>query len=307
VPCDTPLEVCPSVGGQAYGVRVRAHGVLNEIPGAGASDHLCWVYDDDEVFDRAVRQFLAGGLERGERLLCVGDRVIDSLRSEADVLGGVDALIARGALQTLSLADAYEASVEFMPEEQWAFYDAATRQAIDDGYRGLRVVAEVSALAADPATRSDLMRWEQLADEYIARGTGFTAMCAYRSDLAAAALADVASVHPLVHAPEGASSFRVFAQDDHIALTGSVDTFSAERFGRVLASSPVGHRDAVLDLSLADFLDVAGSRTIARWARGLAAQSVPVELRGASPLFVRMWRLLSLDDIAPVTFAVSPA
>jgi hypothetical protein len=151
------------------------------------------------------------------------------------------------------------------------------------------------------------MRWEQLADEYIAQGHGFTAMCAYRSDLAAAALADVASVHPLVRAPAGVSSFRVFAEDGRIVLAGSVDTFSADRLAGVLASSPVGDHGAVLDLSLVEFLDVAGSRAIARWAQGLAARSVPVELRGASPLFVRMWRLLSLGDIAPVTFMGSPA
>jgi hypothetical protein len=284
---------------------VRAHGILNDIPEAGTTEHVCWVYDDDAAFDRAVRQFLAGGLERRERLLCVGDRVIDSIRSEADAFGGLDALIARGALQTLSLAEAYEASLAFVPEEQWAFYDAATRKAIDDGYRGLRVVAEVSGLAADPATRADLIRWEQLADDYIAQGNGFTAMCAYRSDLAEAALADVASVHPLVRAPEGVSTFRVFAEDDHIALAGSVDTFSAERLGRVLAASPVDHRGAVLDLCLADFLDVAAARAIAQWAQMLEARSVPVQLRGASPLFVRMWTLLALGDIAPVTFAAS--
>ena len=58
---------------------MRAHGVLTAIPEAGASDHLCWVYEDDAAFDHAAREFLAGGLARGERLLCVGERVIDSL------------------------------------------------------------------------------------------------------------------------------------------------------------------------------------------------------------------------------------
>ena len=46
----------------------------------------------------------------------------------------------------------------FAPEQQLAFFDAATRQAVDDGFTGLRVAAEVSALAADPETRPALVR-----------------------------------------------------------------------------------------------------------------------------------------------------
>ena len=70
---------------------MRAHGVLSGFPAAGASDHVCWVYDDDAAFDAAVREFLTGGLDRCERLLCVGERVIDSLRGQLPPFGDVDA------------------------------------------------------------------------------------------------------------------------------------------------------------------------------------------------------------------------
>jgi anti-anti-sigma factor len=283
--------------------RVRAHGLLSELPGAEATDHICWVYDDDDAFDAAVREFLAGGLARGERLLCVGERVIDSLTGDTAPLEGVEALIAGGRLMTLTLAEAYDATGTFVPERQLAFYDEATRRAISDGYRGLRVVAEVSSLAADPARRSDLIRWEHLADEFVAHGPGFSAMCAYRGDLPREALADVVAVHPLVHAPESVLSFRLFFDDHRIVLAGSVDTFSADRLACVLASSPLDPDAAVLDLSPLEFLDVAGCRALARWARALRARSVPLEVVGASPLVRRMWQLLGLGEFAPVAFA----
>jgi hypothetical protein len=297
-----------SVGGGAYLGCVRAHGVLTEIPGAGTSDHICWVYDeDDAAFDRAVRTFLAGGLDRGERLLCVGERVIDSISTDADGLGDAEALIARGALRTLTTAQAYEAASTFVAGEQRAYYDAATREAIADGYTGLRVVAEVNALAADPATRAELVQWEHLADDFIAEGGGFTAMCAYSGELPGEALADVATVHPLVHAPAGIPPFQVFFDDNRVALTGSVDTFSADRLARVLASSPVGAQGAVLDLGRVQFVDVAASRVIARWAQDLNARSLPLEVRGASPLLRRMWQVLALGEIAPVRFVGAAA
>jgi STAS domain len=76
-----------------------------------------------------------------------------------------------------------------------------------------------------------------------------------------------------------------------------VDTFSADRLAHVLAASPVGATGAVLDVSLLEFADVAGCRALALWARGLADRSLPVEVRGASPLFRRMWDVLALGAV----------
>ncbi|SOD98462.1 STAS domain-containing protein [Blastococcus haudaquaticus] len=259
--------------------------------------------EDDDAFDAAVREFLAGGVARGERLLCVGERVIESLDGGIAPLGDTDALIADGALSTLTLAEAYEATGTFTPEAQFAFYDEATRTAIADGYRGLRVVADVGGLAVDPGTRDVLIRWEHLADEYMAQGSGMSAMCTYHRGIPQAALAAATSVHPLVHAPEAPPPFQVFFDDDRVALVGSVDTFGADRLARVLASSPVSGDRAVLDLGRLEFVDVAGSRVIAHWAQDLDRRSLPLEVRGASPLLRRMWQVLGLGDVAAVRFA----
>lgn len=286
---------------------MRTHGLVTDVPEAEATDHVCWVHDGDgNAFDEAVGRFLAGGLDRGERLLCVGDRVIESLRSPAAAFPDVDALLADGTLEMRPIGDAYKASAQFSPDEQFAFYDAATRRALDEGYRGLRVVAEISALAADPVHRPALVHWEHLADRYVASGAGFTAMCAYSHELPRDVLDDVTAVHPRVHAPERAPAFQLFfAEDGGLALAGSVDTLSAERLARVLASSPVTPPRVVLDLGALEFVDIAGCRVLARWVAGLSARSVAVELVATSPLVRRMWRLLTLEAVAPVTFTGS--
>jgi anti-anti-sigma factor len=283
---------------------VRAHGLVTDVPVPGAGDHVCWVYDgDDDAFDRAVGRFLTGGLERGERLLAVGARVIDSLRRSSTGLGDVDALLTDGTLRTLELGAAYDTSTAFSPDEQFAYYDAETQRALADGYSGLRVVAEISALAADPAARPALVRWEHLADDYVASGSGFTAMCAYSDELTRPALDDVTAVHPLVHSPTGAPAFQVFFDDSgDLALVGSVDTFSADRLARVLAASPADASGVVLDLGRIEFMDVAGCRALARWAASLGARSIPVTVDGASRLVRRMWQVLDLDALAEVTF-----
>jgi len=286
---------------------VRAQGRLADLTTVPAADHVCWVYDDDASFDAAVRDFIEAGLARGDRLLCVGERVIDSLRGQHALLRDVESLLAEGALETLTVAQAYDATGHFCPERQLEFYGTATRRALADGYRGLRVVADVSPLADQPALLSDLLRWEHLADEYIAHGSGFSAMCAYRGELGTDFLGEAASAHPVVHAPDGLPSFRLFFDDGRLAVAGSVDTFSAALMSRALAGCPVTGPRTRLDLRRVEFLDVAACRVLALWAADLRERSVDVEIHGAPHLVRRMWQLLDLSDIAPVSFVEESA
>jgi anti-anti-sigma factor len=271
------------------------------VPDAGPSDHVCWVYDDDRDLTAAIGRFVAGGMARGERVLLVGEGMLDGLGPVTRPFGGTDALVGRGALWDLT--EAYGTAGRFVPEELLAFYEGATRRAIDDGYRGLRVVAEGTALAGDPAHRRDLVRHEHLADALVARGPGFTAMCAYSCHLGQEALSDVASVHPLVHAPEGVPPFQVFFDEGRVVLTGSVDTFTADRLTAVLSDTPVDGERTVLDLGWLDFVDAAGCRVLAHWAQEVCPRPGRLRITGTSRLVERMWRLLTLDEFAPVTFS----
>lgn len=278
---------------------MRAHGRVLDVPQPGTTDHVCWVYEDARDLESAAGRFLAGGLARGERVLLVGDEVTDAVHRDLLPFGGTDALAGTGALEVLDLTAAYQRTEPFTPEQQLEFYGAATRRARADGFAGLRVVAEVTALAADPATRAPLVRWEHLADHFVAQAAGFTAMCAYRGDLSREVLDEIAAVHPVVHGPEGIPSFQVFHEHDRLVLTGSVDFFTADRLHRVLADSPGARGTVVLDLGRLDFVDVAGCRVLAGWAAGLGA---PLQVAGASRLFQRIWQLLDLDLVAPVRF-----
>jgi anti-anti-sigma factor len=112
--------------------------------------------------------------------------------------------------------------------------------------------------------------------------------------------------HPAAHAPAGLAQFRVFFDGDALALAGSVDISDADRLAHMLAESPSAP-SVLLDLSRLEFADVAGSRVIARWATELRARGVPVEIRGASRLFRRIWHVLDLAEVASVAFAEESA
>jgi ABC-type transporter Mla MlaB component len=292
---------------RAYGRAVRLSGVLDDGESLASAlahaDHLCWVYDDPASFADAAQRFLAEGLAAGDRLLCVGDGLAGEFRAAGEPFGPLDRLVERGALCFAPLTGTYADGRAVRPEEQRAFYDAAVRDARAAGYRGLRVVADVTGLAADGEARARLVHWEHVADEYIASGAGLTAMCAYsRGVLDAEALADVTAVHPQVHAPHDRPSFRVWFDGDRAILAGTVDTFAADRLARVLATSPVAAPAVALDLSGVEVVDVGGARVLADWGRSLAERGTTLHLRGAPRALVRIWGLLGLAGRAPVVF-----
>lgn len=281
---------------------MRPTGLLDRPADVERGDHVCWAYDDDAAFEDAALRFLAEGLARGDRLLWVGDGAEDRLRRSSGPLADVDGLTARGALRIVSVAEGYDTAGALTPERQFAFYDAATRRAIDEGFHGLRVVAEITALAAAETQRAQLLRWEHLADDYVAHGPGFTALCAYRRDLLPAdAVADVVSVHPLAHAGGPTGGFRLWFDDGALRLGGDVDAFTADRLGRLLGTTHVAAREVILDLAEVAFIDLAGVRAIASWARALTRRDRRLVLRGASRLFHRMWELLGAAGGATVS------
>jgi ABC-type transporter Mla MlaB component len=282
---------------------VRASGLLDHPAGVERADHVCWAYDDDASFEEAAVRFLGEGLARGDRLLWVGDGAEERLRRSAGPLAAVEELTGRGTLRLLSVGDGYTAAGGFSPGRQLAFYDAATREALRDGHTGLRVVAEVTALAADPARRADLLRWEHLADDYVAHGPGFAALCAYRADhLSPEVVADATAVHPVSPAGRLTADFRLWFDEDRLFLAGEIDASGADRLRRLLESTHLSAPLVCLDLSGLDFADLAGVRALTRWAAGLRAASVRVELIGAPRLFRRIWALLDPGDRVEASF-----
>ena len=224
--------------------------------------HEAFFYRDDDEFVALVSAYLREGLESDEAL------VVIEPRRHLDLLRRELGRDARAA-----------------------------------GFTGLRVVAELTPLARTLPAREGLVQWEHLADELIASGSGMVALCAYRRGaLDARAVADVVAVHPQVHAPLDLPSFRIWFDGPTVVLAGTVDTFSADRLGRVLETCPVGGPVAVLDLTALDVIDVAGCRTLATWARELHDRGIRLVIVGAPRSALRIWRLLGMDGPAPVTF-----
>jgi ABC-type transporter Mla MlaB component len=287
---------------------VRTNGSVQDPLELGSASHLCWPYDDVDEFHDIALGYVADGLMAGERVLCVVDEPVRSSLLSLDPSASSLAGTTGPALQVFTVAEAYDIDNPKSPEAQLDFYDAATRQALADGYAGLRVLADVTGVMAHPERWNVQLAWEHLADDYIANGPGMSAMCAYRTDLIAAdVIADVACLHPLVReaAPGepglGEPAFRLFFDHESLVLAGALDGLGADRLLRALASSHVRRPDMTLDVSQLDVIDGPAASVLASWGRSQRDGGATVRLTGASPTLRELWSALgyrALDDTA---------
>jgi anti-anti-sigma regulatory factor len=217
-------------------------------------------------------------------------------------LGDIDTLVRDGALALHTLADLYDLDHVIIPEEQLAKYVAVNDQAVAEGYIGLRVLADVTALIADPARRAEHARFELLADCYMATRP-FTVMCVYdRRVVGEVGVADIACVHPLARASDGVVPFALFGTDEGLALCGEVDCFSAPMLVRTLARTPKRDESLVIDLSAAGYLDHHAVSAFVDCSRELARTNRRLVVRNPSPGVRKICRALAFDT-SNISFA----
>lgn len=272
---------------------MREHGSIDSAAGLGIDGHACWTFEEKGSFTEAALEFLTDGLRMGQRIAFVGAAPVADQRERLDALGDVGGLIDRGALQLFTLTDLYAIGEPIDADAQLATYSAATEGALAEGYAGLRVAAEVTELVADPSGWEAHVRWESIADVYMATKP-LSALCGYDATaVPEPLLGDLAAVHPAAHCATSPVPFHLFSDSGALLLEGEVDGFSADALDRAL-----GHalRADVSELALGEleFIDHRGLfALIAHTKRladggGLAVNAVP-------PSVERLCDLLELE------------
>jgi anti-anti-sigma regulatory factor len=240
-------------------------------------------------------EFLSDGLTLGQRVCYAAfgdaDRLLDDLRG----LDGLAEALAAGAVQVRSLGSLYPDDTPVDQLAQVRAYAEQTAQARADGYTGLRVVAEATALVRTPAQLDAFARYEHLVDRYMATQP-FAAMCGYdRRELDAGMIAQVACMHPTVSA--GASQFRLHASERAAAsLGGEIDINTRDLFPRALERTdlwPTGG-ELVIDATDLLFIDHRGLIALGEYAARRGGVAV---LRTGNPTAARIVEILRLTDV----------
>ncbi|MGY1639737.1 MEDS domain-containing protein [Geodermatophilus sp. SYSU D00703] len=237
---------------------------------------------------RAVRSFLDEGRRRGEQLLLTGESEPDLL-SALGALPERDALLASGRLEIRPTAERYGADRGLDPLGQVQAFRAELDAALERGRTGLRVAADITALARNGLeNRRQLHVYERLADTLIG-SSPLTGMCLYDASLGEEVLGPLTVLHPVQHHGDRQPLAHLSGRGARLPLHGEIaDHLADDVFPALFDLACAAPGDVELDLSDMIFLDRAGARTLARTAQLLTDVGVRLRLVSAQPLVARV-------------------
>lgn len=275
-------------------MAVRETRTLAELDRLAGGEHVGWlVRERDRFRDVAVRCLRQGALAGEKPLLLEPRRSGQS--SQSSESGEPRRLPDRASITTM---DPYREFFGAGGLNAQAVYRTVRREAAlasAQGYRGLRVIADMNWLLDAGLAGRGIAGFEQGLDE-VAADTGATLVCAYRwQSPRAADLAEVMSVHPhgLGSVPQDLG-FRIWTSGaDRWHLAGQIDLRSARAFPAALATAAEGRDRLRLECAGLDFIDVGGIRAIARLASGTSAR---ITVEAAGETLLRCWKLTGWES-----------
>lgn len=166
------------------------------------------------------------------------------------------------------------------------------------GYCGVRVLADMHELGMTPLNTQELIAYE-LALDRVVNTCGATMLCTYRRHMFAPdAVAAAMSAHSHGYGANSADlGFRVWSGGDRWNVRGAIELGNVADFRTALHSAV--DEATTLRLCFADlrFLDLAGVQTLADLVESIPTLSLRVESPPHS--FRRCWRMLGYDETCP--------
>lgn len=162
--------------------------------------HSCLLYEDRVAALQAVAPFVRAGLAANERcVFVVGELELEQVRSVL-AAHGVDVALAeeRSALAFVTEWEVSFPDGQFDPVAMIAYVRAAIRDAVGRGFRGLRVIAEMTWALRLGVGQNKLIHYEALGN-HLYPAEPLVAVCMYdRSRFPGPVCQDALRVHPWV-------------------------------------------------------------------------------------------------------------
>ncbi len=171
-----------------------------QLANLNPGEHLCPIYENAAERLAVVIPFIKHGLARRERCLFVAnDRTTEEV-IQALSAAGIDVASERGhgALRFLNKSESFLLGREFDPDVMFGFLRREERQALADGYSGLRVAGEMTWALGPESGCDRLIEFEARLNEFLVESRSVI-VCLYdRRRFDPAVIHDVLRTHPVV-------------------------------------------------------------------------------------------------------------
>lgn len=266
----------------AHGVRRRVH-VGDLRPG----DHACLLFASDEERASVLRDFVLGGLDADDKILCLTGDPAPSLPP-----------VPPGRLEVVALAQFLTADGRFDAAALLARLRTAAARSRAEGCRALRVAGDPGAGGMPDLPR--LLEYEALLDGEFGSGRAL-AVCQYdlrrcgpgTPDALESAHAGSVEADPLVRTAD-LVVVRTY-RPQGLRIEGVVDAGAHRCLRDALRSVAAVREDVRLEMSRVEFLDLAGLRLLMTFARARAARHCTVELTGLLPHLRQVITMIGWD------------
>jgi anti-anti-sigma regulatory factor len=246
------------------------------------------VVRSSDQFDLWARRCLQEGALAGQKLFRVISR---EHPPKADPAGRVTIIDPVGSSPNGSQA--------LTPEGIFTWYRQEAAQARQEGFNGLRVVADMRWTFAFPALRSQLAAFELRLDEVVAE-LDATVVCGYgETDYAGRELTEMLAVHPVTSGvPIADPGLRIWNLDRGTwEVVGEVDESNVDLFRRSLSATLDNGPVRRLRCGGLRFVSAAGIRALSGLGQRQPGQVMVIQ--EASPMLRRCWAIFELDDDLP--------
>lgn len=278
---------------------MRRNGVLGSAAGLVPFGHVGWGFRERSEFLCRAAEYLADGLDCGQRVAYVGEADPDVLRAE---LAAVRGLAEHPGFDDIDVHSAwsyypFHAGTDVVDATAAVSrYLEVAERAVADGHTGFRAVVDVTPVVRTAAQRDELATLEHLVDRHMAVAP-FSALCAYDLTELGDHAAELICLHPFV--AHDTTDFRLFADpvaEVDCALRGEVDAASMRTFDATLRRiwPPADRREFLIDARGLEFIGQRQLRLLDEFAR---ERGQSVLLRTDRPIPARLVEVLRLDHV----------
>jgi anti-anti-sigma factor len=266
-------------------VRVVPGGAIGEVRVSG---HVCWVVDDPGSYVTSAAGLLTEGIGLKHKPVVFGP--------PGKVLGEVAAMTAATALDPMTVYSGFgnsdhsgSSGGKLDPAVFCGLLRAYAAQALDGGYRGLRVAADMDWLLPFRPETAQIIDLELQLDRLVAE-LDVTLVCAYRTSSF-----DTPAIVSALTAHSAPRFWLTAAGPRSWQLSGEIDRQARDTFEAALGAV-ASFGDCVIDVSGLRFVDVSGMRALADASH---TADGGIRLHGASPGLRRLWDLCGFAQYAP--------
>jgi putative nucleotidyltransferase with HDIG domain len=163
-------------------------------------EHLCAFYDNAKKQFSYIVPFIIGGIEADKKCLYILDEnTRDNLINAFHEAGySIDKALKSKQLVFYTKRETYIKDGYFEPEKMINLLTETEKQALSEGYSGVRVTGEMTWVLANLNDLGKLIEYENLLNNFIP-GSKVSAICQYNEELfAESVLIDVVATHPSV-------------------------------------------------------------------------------------------------------------